>query len=93
MGYGPDTGPVLGIVREGSVKGFDPETGQITVKLIGANSDWSDNTQEMTLPASWIGPSGEFSGGYPVNGAPVWCVMGTGGRWAACRTGRSTGSS
>jgi hypothetical protein len=36
----------------------------------------------MSIPTSWAGPNGQFSGGFPVTGASVWCAMTQGGQWS-----------
>ncbi|MHA2067215.1 MAG: hypothetical protein ACXABY_22835, partial [Candidatus Thorarchaeota archaeon] len=79
----PDrVGPQKGLIREGTIREYDATTGEVIVSLNLAKSDTEDNRYRMPIPAAWMGPDGEFCGGYPKVGASVWCSWGVGGQWA-----------
>lgn len=72
--------------REATVIGFDLTRGTMRVKLNLAQSDVIPDAQSeksVSIPASWTGPNGEFSGGCPVIGSNIWVVLGESGQWAA----------
>lgn len=84
-------GPALGFHREGTIRGFNANRGTVIVSLnLSKSISGTDKRNiEMPMPASWLGPNGEFSGGYPILGASVWAVMGSGGQWTISSYGVS----
>lgn len=77
-------GPSIGFPREGTIRSYNKNRGTVTVSLnLGKSISGTDvRNIEMPVPVSWIGPDGEFSGGFPARGASVWAVMGSGGQWS-----------
>lgn len=75
-------GPLIGLVREGTIRQVDVRRGVVRVAVDLAKSDTVPRVEfEVNIPANWSGPNGEFSGGCPVVGASVWVAQGQGGRW------------
>lgn len=75
-------GPKLGLMREGTLRSFNPVTGKVRVALNLAKTPNGPPVEfEVPLPNAWAGPNGEFAGGYPLIGSTVWVAQGEGGRW------------
>ena len=74
-------GPRLGLIRDGAIKSYNPKTGKVKVVLVLGRGDTFNREIECDLPMAWMGQDGEFSGGYPGQGAAVRCMMGQGGEW------------
>lgn len=78
-----DIGSVIGLNCLGTIKKYDPRTGKVHVVISLAKSDSLTPVEyEMPIPASWMGPNGEFSGGFPQIGASVWCALSQGRQWS-----------
>jgi hypothetical protein len=85
---GPDAvGPTMGLIREGTIVGYDIDKGTVEVQLTLAKP--SNRVYTMPIPAAWNGPAGEFAGGGPSLGTSVWCAQMQGGPWAIVGYGRN----
>lgn len=78
----PKIGAPFGLLREATITKFHKERGTIVVVLNLSKADSSIIEKEVPLPGAWMGPNGEFSGGYPQLGSTIWVAQGEGGQWA-----------
>jgi len=78
-----DVGSLIGLNCLGTIRSYNSVTGKVKVLIsLGKSDSLSGQDYEMPIPASWMGPNGEFSGGYPIIGASVWCSLGQGRQWS-----------
>lgn len=71
----------VGLLKTGTIKGYDPNTGKIQVEL-NYNSSISNNTPiEILAPHSLFYNNGIFIGTLPSNGTPVVVAQGSGLEW------------
>jgi hypothetical protein len=78
-----DVGSLIGLNCQGTIRKYDPTTGRVRVGISLSKSDsLSGQEYDMPIPASWMGPNGEFSGGFPAIGATVWCALSQGRQWS-----------
>jgi hypothetical protein len=83
-------GPVMGLIREGTIRRYNTNNGTVRVGINMAKTDSSIPVEyDMPIPASWSGPNGEFSGGFPAAGSTVWCALSQGGRWSVLQYSKS----
>lgn len=76
-------GPFIGLAREATILDINPQQGTMRVRVNLAKTDINiKNDINIKIPFSWTGPEGEFSGGFPVQGATLWVTQGDGGTWA-----------
>lgn len=77
----PKIGAPFGLLREATIIKFHKERGTMIVTLNLSKSDSSIIEKEISFPGAWMGPNGEFSGGYPQLGSTIWIGQGEGGQW------------
>jgi hypothetical protein len=75
---GADLGSRPGRVVRGSIESVNPQQGIAYVRLAFTQSP---TLQPVKIPAGWIGPRGQFSGGYPQRGTPIFVVQSQGNEW------------
>ncbi len=64
-------GPQMGYIRQGTIRDYDVQTGKVLVSFtLAKSSGITEDKILMPIPASWVGPNGEFSGGFPPRGLP-----------------------
>lgn len=75
-------GPDYSLAREATVLRYNSDgTMDIGINLSKSTSV-GPTIKKVPIPASWSGPNGEFSGGFPEVGSTVWAVLGQSGQWS-----------
>lgn len=76
------TGPRFGLLRMATIDRFDPNTGLASIVLNLGEADVFDHSIQIQMPAAWIGPNGEFSGGWPAEGSTIYVGLSEGMQWS-----------
>lgn len=73
-----DIGSLPGFPIRGNIVGFDLKNGIAFVQL---SLTQSPTVHPVKLPAGWVGPRGQLSGGCPERGTSIFVIQGQGNEW------------
>jgi len=71
----------VGLLRTGTIKGYDPNTGKMQVLLHYASSTGNNSPIDVFAPHSMFYNNGVFIGTLPANETPVVVATGSGNEW------------
>jgi hypothetical protein len=73
-------GTKIGTLRDATILRYNSD-GTVRVGLNEGQLYGSENQFNASMPSAWMGPGGEFMGGFPAQGSSVVVSQGQGGQW------------